>query len=239
MCHRAVNLLKLTQNTRKSTLNVNSQEIGISMIKEYQIEKETNNDSIVSEPSVTYGMRYTYADYLTWLDDVRRELIDGFVRVMSPAPAPAHQRLSTSLSATLFFLVKKYKGNCEVFTAPFDVRLPKNNETDDSEIYTVVQPDICVICNLSKIDNRGCLGAPDLIVEIESPSTAKYDMNEKFSLYERSGVREYWIASPKDKSVTTFILQPNGKYDKGKVYKNGKIPVHIFGDVEFDLNEIF
>jgi Uma2 family endonuclease len=203
---------------------------------EYQ-HKESS-DLQVSEPSITYGVRYTYADYMTWLDDVRRELIDGFVRVMS-APTSVHQEVIVNLARLFGNYTWRHKGRCKTYVAPFDVRLPQNNETDDSEIYTVVQPDICVICNLSRIDNRGCLGAPDLIVEIESPSTAKYDMNEKFSLYERSGVREYWIASPKDKSVTTFILQPNGKYDKGQVYKNGKIPVHIFEGVKMDLDEIF
>ena len=133
-----------------------------------------------------------------------------------------------------------------MFPAPFDVRLPKNGETDDGKIYTVVQPDICVVCDLSKIDKRGCIGAPDLIVEIQSFSTARYDLTEKFNLYEASGVREYWIVFPYEKCVEVFLLQPDGKYDKGTQYEQGKIPVHIFAcptegrdGCEIDLRDIF
>jgi Uma2 family endonuclease len=103
----------------------------------------------------------------------------------------------------------------------------------------VVQPDICVICDPSKIEERGCIGAPDLIVEIISPSTNKYDTGEKFKLYESSGVREYWIVFPREKAVKTFILQSDGKYDKGTIYKKGRVPVYIFDGIAVNLNEIF
>jgi Uma2 family endonuclease len=181
-----------------------------------------------------FNRRYTYADYLTWLDDKRRELVDGFIKMMS-APGTRHQDISMSLSTELNYTIKQRKGKCKVFAAPFDVRLPQNGEKDD-QIYTVVQPDICVVCDLSKLDERGCLGAPDLIVEIQSFSTAKYDLTEKFNLYEASGVREYWVVFPQD-GVEVFILQPDGKYDKGTKYENRKkVPVHIFDGIEIDLN---
>jgi len=183
--------------------------------------------------------RYTYADYLTWADDVRRELIGGFIHLMSPSPSAIHQEVCGNVFANLHHLIKSNKGKCEVFVAPFDVRLPQNGEKADEQIYNVVQPDICVVCDPSKIDERGCIGAPDLVVEIQSFSTAKYDLNEKFYLYETAGVREYWVVFPNDKGVMVFLLQPDGKYDEGTKYEKGKIPVHIFGGYEIDLKDVF
>jgi len=191
------------------------------------------------ELALDYNKRYTYADYLTWFDDKMRELINGFIKLMAPAPASFHQVASGNLFGDLRSIVRKNKGNCLVFYAPFDVRLPKNGETADNKIYTVVQPDICVVCDLSKIDKKGCLGAPDMIIEIQSPATAKYDMNEKFNLYEEAGVREYWIVFPYDEAIQVFLLQPDGKYDKGTLYENGNVPVGIFGGEEIEMESIF
>ncbi|MDR2692515.1 MAG: Uma2 family endonuclease, partial [Dysgonamonadaceae bacterium] len=124
--------------------------------------------------------------------------------------------------------------------APFDVRLPKSGETADNKIYTVVQPDICVVCDPQKLDDNGCIGAPDLIVEIQSPSTAKRDLNEKFFKYEEAGVKEYWVVYPKEKALTVFLLQENGKYNDGTTYEyEGKVPVSIFKGLEIDLKELF
>jgi len=186
-----------------------------------------------------YNKRYTYADYLTWVDDKMRELINGFVRLMSPAPVAPHQVASGALYQRLGNILERKRGNCLVLFAPFDVRLPQNGETADDKIYTVVQPDICVVCDLSKIDKRGCLGAPDMIVEIQSPASAKYDLNEKFNIYEKSGVSEYWVVFPYDETIQVFLLQPDGKYDKGKLYESGNVPVGIFGGEEIELESIF
>jgi len=183
--------------------------------------------------------RYTYADYLLWLDDVRRELINGFIKLL-PAPRPKHADVSFNIVGNLWAILKKNKGKCKVYPAPFDVRFPKQSETAHDKIDTVVQPDICVICDLSKIDERGCCGAPDMIVEILSPSTGKRDMTEKFVLYEESGVKEYWIVYPDSKAVTVFLLQDDGKYDAGTVYElEGKVPVHVFDNFPIDLDDIF
>jgi len=191
------------------------------------------------ELSLDVTKRYTYADYLTWLDDKARELINGMIKML-PAPRPKHADVSFNISGNLWAILKKYKGKCKVYSAPFDVRFPKNGEKAYEKIDTVVQPDICVVCDLSKIDERGCCGAPDMIVEILSPSTAKKDMTEKFDLYEESGVREYWIAYPDSKAVVVFLRQDDGKYDAGSVYElEGKVPVHIFDDHLIDLNDIF
>jgi Uma2 family endonuclease len=181
---------------------------------------------------------YTYADYLTWIDDKRRELVNGFINMMS-APIENHQRISGNLFWELRYIIKKNKGECRIYNAPFDVRLPKNGEKEDNRIDTVVQPDICIVCDLSKLDKRGCLGAPDFIAEIQSPATAKYDLNEKFNLYEAVGVREYWVVFPDSRAVQVFLLQSDGKYDNGTLYETGKIHVNIFDGIEIDLNDIF
>ena len=183
--------------------------------------------------------RYSYADYLTWADDKMRELIDGFIKIMSPAAGTIHQRTCAKLITRLSIAIEKKKGKCEVFPAPFDVRLPNNGEKADEQIYNVVQPDICVVCDPSKIDERGCIGAPDLVIEIQSFSTAKYDLTQKFDLYEASGVREYWVVFPHEKGIEVFLLQPDGKYDKGTKYYRGKIPVHIFSGYKIDFKDIF
>ena len=159
---------------------------------------------------IDLNKRYTYADYLTWLDDKRRELINGFVHLMTPAPRRRHQGISFIIGGYFFNYLKNK--NCKAYTAPFDVRFPKKGETADEKIYTVVQPDISVICDQNKLDDRGCIGAPDLIIEILSPSTAKKDMNDKFDLYQESGVKEYWIVNPNDENINVFFLDKNGKY---------------------------
>ena len=184
--------------------------------------------------------RYTYADYLTWIDEKSRELINGFIQMMSPAPRRIHAKASNKISLHLNLCLLKNKGKCEVYTAPFDVRLPKNGETADDKIDTVVQPDICVVCDLSKLDDLGCCGAPDMIVEILSPSSLKKDVHEKFVLYQEHGVKEYWIVNPKERAITVFILQETGKYNDGTLYEQtGKIPIHIFNNHLVDLNDIF
>ncbi len=211
-------------------------------------ESESNK---ISEPTAVYGnqftlnldetKRYTYADYLTWFDDKRRELINGFIKMMSPAATTKHAKISAKLVFELTYFIKKRKGKCLVFNAPFDVRLPTNKkETENNKIYTVVQPDICLICDLSKLDEKGCLGAPELIIEIQSPSTSKYDLTEKFDAYELAGVPEYWVVFAKDGAILVFLLQPDGKYDRGTLYEfEGKVPVKAIEGLEIDLDDIF
>lgn len=184
--------------------------------------------------------RYSYADYLTWMDEKRRELFDGFVKLMTPAPSRRHQEISFNLNR-LFGNYLFYK-NCKAYHAPSDVRLPKRKMgKSDEEIYTVVQPDIYVVCDLSKLDDKGCLGAPDLIIEIISHKSAKRDTKEKFEIYQEHGVLEYWIVNPNDENVTVFLLGDDGKYHFVGIYAgDDKIPVNIFnGDFQVDLTEVF
>ena len=191
------------------------------------------------ELSLDLNKRYTYADYLTWWDDKSRELIHGFISEVY-SQRLSHARIKSNLFWHLESFIKNNKSKCELFLAPFDVRFPKQGETADDKIDTVVQPDICIICDLSKLDKRGCCGVPDMIVEILSPSTYKKDITDKFALYEESGVKEYWIVHPKDQAITVFFLQENGKYDDGTTYEwDVKVPVHIFNDYPIALSDIF
>jgi Uma2 family endonuclease len=149
---------------------------------------------------------YSYADYLLWQFQERIELFRGKLFPMA-APSMYHQRYSGRIS----FPIQAYlqDKSCELFMAPFDVRLPdsKRKSRFDGDIYTVVQPDLCVVCDADKLDKRGCLGAPDLMVEILSPGNTQKEMDNKFRLYEEAGVREYWIVEPDDKFVLIYVLR--------------------------------
>ncbi len=185
--------------------------------------------------------RYTYADYLLWFDDKRRELLDGFIHMMTPAPARKHQDISGKLFYLFYDKLLKTKSDCKVYAAPFDVRLPMTEgKLEEKDIYTVVQPDITVVCDLAKLDDKGCIGAPDLIVEIVSPSTLKKDIKDKFILYEKAGVKEYWIINPNDENVSVFVLDSSGKYEfKGIYAEDMVVKVSIFDDFKICLKDLF
>ncbi len=190
------------------------------------------------ELNLDLNKKYTYADYLTWLDDKRRELINGFIKMMTPAPKRIHQEISGNLYGDLKYYLKKK--NCKVYHAPFDVRLVENDEKGDKQIENVVQPDITVICDLSKLDDRGCLGAPDFIIEIVSPASSKTDLKDKYQLYEKFGVKEYWIVHPDSQAVYQYVLNADGKYEQKGIYvKDDKISPHIFPELKIDLNYVF
>lgn len=150
---------------------------------------------------------FTYADYVQWPADERWELIDGIAYAMA-APQRIHQLCVLKVGSQMDLQLTGRP--CQTYVAPFDVRLPRANEADE-QIDTVVQPDIAVICDRSKLDDKGCRGAPDWIVEVLSPSTALKDMDTKRQLYERHGVKEYWIVHPTDRWVMLYSLQ-DGKY---------------------------
>jgi len=180
--------------------------------------------------------RYTYADYLSWKFEEMVELIKGRIFKMSPAPNSFHQSISMNLSG---IIKSKLKGSqCKPFAAPTDVRLITKSSNDE-DIITVVQPDIFVVCDPSKIDERGCLGSPDFIIEILSPSTSARDLNEKYHLYEEAGVKEYWVIGPGERFVECFVLE-NGTYKMTGVYGEDEVlPMHILPGVEMSTIEIF
>jgi Uma2 family endonuclease len=180
---------------------------------------------------------YSYADYITWQFEERIELLRGYIRQMA-APNRKHQKVSAQLHHILMGFFRKKK--CEVYAAPFDVRLLKNPQGKTKrEMYTVVQPDICVICDRSKLDDAGCVGAPELIIEIISPKNSRTDVKDKFALYQEAGVLEYWIIYPLDNLVHQFVLE-NEKYQLKDIYtQEDRISPTIFEGLEIDLNEVF
>ncbi len=163
---------------------------------------------------------YTYADYLTWQFEERLELIKGRIFIMSPAPRRIHQKASAIIFYNLFDYLKGKP--CDVYSAPFDVRLPRKSK-DDKEIFTVLQPDICVICDRSKLDDRGCIGAPDIVVEILSPGNNRKELQNKYEVYEESGVKEYWIIHPDEKTFMKYILDDDGHYKPSRLLTFGDI----------------
>lgn len=182
--------------------------------------------------------KYSYADYLTWQFQEKLELIKGKIFKMSPAPNTNHQRISRKLTGVMITAFKKH--SCELFIAPFDVRLlDKKKSKLDQEIYTVVQPDLCVICDDSKIDERGAIGAPDLVIEILSPGNSNKEMKYKFDLYEEAGVLEYWIINPADKTVFIYILKENNFIGMHPLIEEDTIQSHLFPELDFKLESIF
>ena len=158
---------------------------------------------------------YTYADYLTWPDDARYELIDGEAFLMAPAPLIEHQEVAGDVYHQLR---NQLDGKpCRPYIAPVDVRLPRADEAD-AAIDTVVQPDVLVVCDPAKIDRRGVRGAPDWLLEVLSPSTAAHDQIAKRRTYERAGVREYWLVHPGDRTLTIYVLD-NGQYGRPDIYE--------------------
>ncbi|MBF0224096.1 MAG: Uma2 family endonuclease [Desulfobacterales bacterium] len=180
--------------------------------------------------------KYTYADYLNWPDSICCEIIDGKIFDMSPAPTDTHQLISWELSRQIGnFLINT---QCQGRYAPFDVRFPEGIK-DNKEIIDVVQPDIVVICDTDKIDEQGCHGAPEFIIEILSPSTSKKDRELKFKLYEKNCVKEYWMINPINKTVIINILEDNKKYRSINLKAQNQIEVGVLKSLKIDFDLIF
>nr|WP_322624594.1 Uma2 family endonuclease [uncultured Flavobacterium sp.] len=194
--------------------------------------------SITDISQLDLDKTYSYADYLTWKFQDRLELLKGKIFNMSPAPGRAHQDISGKL---FFHLYKILQGKtCKLYSAPFDVRLlNKKKSTPNKDIYTVVQPDLCVICDEQKLDTRGCNGAPDLVIEILSPGNSKKELGIKFDLYEEAGVQEYWIVEPAEKTVFIYCLI-DGKYSGQRPLTEDDIMKSpLFPQLDFGIADIF
>ena len=175
---------------------------------------------------------YSYADYLVWKIKERVELLKGKIFEMS-APSPIHQEISGNLQGALFVFLKNSK--CKLYTAPFDVRFPQKGE---SQVYTVVQPDLCVVCDFEKIDSKGCVGAPDLVVEILSPGNSKKEMKSKFALYQEEGVREYWVVDPERELVFVYVAE-NKKFKPTIPIADDYVYSTIFPDFKIHTSDLF
>ncbi len=178
-----------------------------------------NETQLLNEPDFDYPGTYSYADYLRWTIEERVELIKGKIFKMS-GPLRRHQVVAGSVFAHLWMFLEDKQ--CKVYQAPFDIRFPKKSK-EDKDIFTVLQPDVCVVCDPSKLDDRGCIGAPDIVVEVLSPSNNKKELRNKYNVYEEHGVKEYWILHPSEKTFFRYLLGNDGKF----------IPTHLLteGDV--------
>lgn len=181
---------------------------------------------------------FTYIDYLKLDSNERVELIDGQFFAMSPAPSRVHQKIVTEGARIIGNFLAEKGLNCEVYVAPFDVRFMDVGESEDS-CKNVVQPDISVVCDKNKLDDKGCKGAPDFIIEVVSPSNASIDYVKKLYLYEKFGVKEYWIVNPDSKNVLVYKLNDEGQYGEPQKYKfNEQINCNVFKDLRFSIEEI-
>ena len=181
--------------------------------------------------------RYTFADCLTWEENERIEIIDGEAVLMAP-PSRLHQEISVAITSQLYnFLEGK---RCKVYPAPFAVRLFEKDGEAPEDVDTMVEPDISVVCDGDKLDKHGCKGAPDLVVEILSPSTQRHDRLVKLSLYQRAGVREYWIVNPEDQTVQVMLLDGSGVLQLHEVYdRQGVAKVNVLDGCFIELSKVF
>lgn len=181
--------------------------------------------------------KYTYADCLAWNENEHIEILDGEA-IMMAAPSSIHQEISMEISRQLANYLEGKQ--CRVYSAPFDVRLFEKDGDAPEDVDTVVEPDISVICDRSKIDARGCKGAPDLIVEILSPSSLRNDRLIKLRLYQRAKIREYWIVDPENRTVQVLLLDdqgvllPHEEYGRKDVAK-----VNVLDGCFIELGKVF
>lgn len=180
---------------------------------------------------------YTYADYINYSENERIEIVDGHIYVMSPAPSRVHQGIIMELSTIINSYIKTNKGNCKVYPAPFDVFLT-NKEILES-CKNIVQPDISVICDISKLNDKGCVGAPDLIIEVVSPHNTSSDYVRKLNLYENCKIREYWIVNPMNETILVYRLEESNQYAAPESYTfKDKIKVGIYENLEINFAEL-
>lgn len=191
---------------------------------------------VLAFEDIDLSSTYSYANYLNWFFDDRVELIKGRVFKMS-GPARMHQQVSIHISSMFFnFLLGK---PCKVYSAPFDVRFYEGSKAD-KDIYTVLQPDICVICDLIKLDDKGCIGAPDIVIEILSPGNNKMELLHKYGIYEEFGVKEYWVVSPGYKTLLKYTLDAKGKYQPSKLFTlSERVHSEVLPGFELDLDAVF
>ncbi|WP_114751784.1 Uma2 family endonuclease [Pleomorphovibrio marinus] len=195
-------------------------------------EKLKNN---LNEPFSEYG-HYSYADYLNWQLDEMVELIKGKVFRQIAAPRRIHQEVSGRVFTKIYNYLEKKP--CKVYAGPFDVRLPVKSKKNE-DIDTVVQPDICVVCDPEKLDELGCVGAPDLIVEILSPGNNSKELQDKYKVYEASGVKEYWVIHPSENTLLIYTLM-NGEYKASRLFTTGDtLQSEVIKGFTLEVGDIF
>ncbi len=198
---------------------------------------ELTDMKVYNVNEIDESLTYSYANYLNWLFEERVELIKGKMFKMSPAPSRAHQEVF----GTIFNSIHNFLKNkpCKVYGAPFDVRFPKKSKAD-KDVFTVLQPDLCVVCDLTKLDDKGCIGAPDIVVEILSPGNNKKELFHKYQVFEEFGVQEYWIVSQSDQNILIYSLNEFGKFQPSKIFTLGEqITSSVLPGFVLKLDEVF
>jgi Uma2 family endonuclease len=180
---------------------------------------------------------YTYTDYMSYSENERIEVIDGHIYAMSPAPSRAHQELIMFISNSIYNYINSNKGPCKVYPAPFDVFLFDTETLETCK--NIVQPDISVICDKNKLTDKGCVGAPDLIIEVVSPYNPNSDYIRKLNLYDHFKVREYWIVNPMNETILIYRLDDKLQYCAPETYTfRNKVKVGIYENLEIDFSQI-
>jgi len=198
---------------------------------------ELHDEPVRQFNDIDASLTYSYANYLNWLFEERVELIKGKIFKMSPAASRVHQEISRNIFIKIGNFLKGR--HCKVYSAPFDVRFPKESKAD-KDVFTVLQPDICVICDKSKLDYRGCIGAPDIVIEILSPGNNKKELLYKYQVYEEFGVKEYWVVSQSDQNILIYTLNDSGKFQPSKIFTlSEKISSSVLPGFELLLDEVF
>jgi len=190
----------------------------------------------MSTPASKVHKQCTYKDYKGLPEDKKYEILNGVLYALAPSPSTQHQRILGNLFVSIKTHLKESR--CEVFCAPYDVLLPDAGE-DAENTKTVVQPDIMVICDKSKLTEKHCIGAPDFIIEIVSPSAPSMDYVKKLQLYEKHKVREYWIVNYLRKDILVYQLQEDGEYGAPETYIDGEITSSIFKNIKIHMEDIF
>jgi len=204
-------------------------------MKEYKTKADTETEE-VKEPVIDYNKVYTYGDYLKLEIEEMVEIIRGKIFRISPAPKVKHQSISRNLLSIIYLALKGK--TCEVFNAPIDVVLPIANKKR-TKSNTVVQPDICVICDPKIIEENAVFGVPDFVIEIIAGKDVKRDTQYKFSVYEEAGVGEYWIVFGEMRFVEVYILE-NGKYQRLNAFSEDDIiPVKTLPGLSISIDDIF
>lgn len=181
---------------------------------------------------------WTYEEYLRLPEDIRVEIIDGVIYNMSPAPSRVHQEIVIELATTIKNYLREKKQPCKVYTAPFDVVLVSEGQ-DENQAINVVQPDISIICDKKKLTERGCFGAPEMIIEVVSESNPAHDYVRKLNLYNQFKVREYWIVNPYEENILVYIYKDEIGYSAPKMHTfNEKVKAEIFEDLIIDFKQI-
>ena len=198
---------------------------------------DLHDETVREFNDIDASLTYSYANYLNWLFQDRVELIKGKIFRMSLAPSRMHQEISINLLKSFInFLDGK---SCKVYSAHFDVRFPTESN-EDKNVFTVLQPDICVVCDKSKLDDRGCIGAPDLVIEILSPGNTKMELLHKYQVYQEFGVKEYWVVSQSDQSILIYTLNEFGKYQPSKILTlSEKVTSSVLPGFELALDDVF